>query len=143
MTSHTLYLPASVRTQLENWVEAGYPLETCGLLIGKQKEGQVQVMRVFAARNVNAERAHDRYELAPEDLLAADEAAQAEGLEIVGIWHSHPEHPARPSETDRVQAWQGWSYVILSVYQGRVAELRSWRLMGEAFAEESIAAWQT
>jgi proteasome lid subunit RPN8/RPN11 len=143
MTSHTLYLPASVRTQLENWVEAGYPLETCGLLIGKQNEGQVRVRRAFAARNLNTERAHDRYELAPDDLLAADEAAQAEGLEIVGIWHSHPEHPARPSETDRVQAWQGWSYVILSVYQGRVAELRSWRLMGEAFAEESIAAWQT
>ena len=140
---NTVFLPASVRTQLENWVEAGYPLETCGLLLGKQEEGRVQVRRVLAARNVNTERAHDRYEMAPEDLLAADEAAQAEGLEIVGIWHSHPEHPACPSETDRVQAWQGWSYVILSVYQGRVAELRSWRLTGEAFAEESIAAWQT
>lgn len=143
MTTNTVYLPASVRIQLESWVETGYPLETCGLLIGKQDRDQVQVIRALAARNLNTERAHDRYELAPEDLLAADEAAQAEGLEIVGIWHSHPEHPARPSETDRVQAWQGWSYVILSVYQGRVAELRSWRLTGEAFAEESIAAWQT
>ncbi len=140
---NTVYLPASVRIQLESWVEAGYPLETCGLLIGKQDGSQVQVMRAVSARNLNTERAHDRYELAPEDLLAADETAQAEGLEIVGIWHSHPDHPARPSETDRVQAWQGWSYVILSVYQGRVAELRSWRLAGETFAEESIAAWQT
>lgn len=141
--SNTVYLPAAVRVQLEAWTEAGYPLETCGVLVGTQSEGRVHVSRAVAARNLNTERAHDRYELAAEDWLAADEAAQADGLEVVGIWHSHPDHPARPSETDRVRAWEGWSYLIVSVQQGRAAELRSWRLAGEAFQEESIEAWPT
>jgi proteasome lid subunit RPN8/RPN11 len=142
MMSNTVYLPVPVRAQLESWAEAGYPLETCGVLVGRQTEGQIHVSRAVPARNVNSERTHDRYELAAEDFLAADLAAQAEGLEIVGIWHSHPDHPAQPSETDRMGAWQDWSYIILSVRQGRAVELRAWRLTGEAFVEERVTAWQ-
>lgn len=137
----TVYLAAPIRTQLESWVEAGYPRETCGVLVGSQSDDEVHVSRVFSARNTNTERARDRYELAAEDFLAADQAAAAEGLEIVGIWHSHPDHPALPSETDRVHAWHGWSYVILSVRGGRTADLRCWRLAGAAFAEEIVEPW--
>lgn len=141
MTS-TVYLPAQVRTQLESWVAAGYPHETCGLLIGAQEEGRVWVKKTMQARNDNTERARDRYELNGEDFLAADQAAAGEGLEIVGIWHSHPDHPARASETDRAKAWHGWSYLILSVNKGRVVDLRSWRLAGDQFEEESVETWQ-
>jgi proteasome lid subunit RPN8/RPN11 len=137
-----VYLPAPVRAQLESWVEAGYPYETCGVLVGIQGKAQSYITRAVQTRNINSERAHDRYELSPDDFLAADAAAKADGLEIVGIWHSHPDHPARPSETDRVQAWHGWSYLIVSVLQGCAAELRSWRLVNEAFEEESVASWQ-
>ena len=140
--SYTMYLPVPVRAQLESWAEAGYPRETCGVLVGRQTESQVHVSRAVIARNVNSERAHDRYELAAEDFLAADLAAYAEGLEIVGIWHSHPDHPAQPSETDRMHAWQGWSYIILSVQQGQAVELRAWRLTGEVLAEEMVTSWQ-
>jgi proteasome lid subunit RPN8/RPN11 len=59
-------------------------------------------------------------------------------LEIIGIWHSHPDHPARPSETDRAAAWEGWSYLIASVTKHGVADLRSWRLQGKDFVEENI-----
>jgi proteasome lid subunit RPN8/RPN11 len=59
-------------------------------------------------------------------------------LEVVGVWHSHPDHPARPSETDRNGAWEGWSYLILSVTAEGVPDLRSWRLRGEHFEEEDV-----
>jgi len=135
-----LRLPTSQRLQLEAWVRAGYPMETCGLMLGRAERGIPVVQAVRQARNLNSERAHDRYELDPEDFLAADREARAEGLEILGVWHSHPDHPAVPSETDREAAWPGWSYVILEVAAGSVAALRSWRLAGAAFEEEEIAS---
>lgn len=119
-------------------VHAGYPLETCGLLVGQQSNDQIQVSRVVQAQNLNKERAHDRYELAPQDFIAADTEAQKAGLEIVGVWHSHPDHPARPSEVDRKSAWEGWSYLIMAVNHDGVHDMRSWRLVSERFVEESI-----
>ncbi|MDQ2696098.1 MAG: M67 family metallopeptidase [Pseudomonadota bacterium] len=139
----TLYLPDSVRRQLEAWTAQGYPYETCGVLVGTQQEGEVRVQRAVQARNLNTGRARDRYDLAMDDYAAAEDAAVADGLDIVGIWHSHPDHPARPSETDRQRAWGGWSYVIVAVHQGQAVDLRSWRLAGDHFTEESIAPWPT
>lgn len=133
-----LRLPESAHAELEALVCAGYPFETCGLLVGQQTNGHVAVKRVVQARNVNQERARDRYEFDPRDFMAAEEQARTAGLDIVGIWHSHPDHPARPSETDRAAAWEGWSYVILSVTRDGVRDLRSWRLSNEQFVEESI-----
>ena len=125
-------------------VMAGYPNETCGLIAGKARDSTVEVRDVMAARNLNTERAHDRYELAPDDMLAAEREAVRLGQDIVGIWHSHPDHPAEPSETDRLAAWAGWSYVILSVTREKVVEMRSWRLNGERqFVEEKIEVCRT
>ncbi len=137
-----LHLPEEARHQLCGWVESGYPEETCGLMLGSQDAGEVRIERVLKARNINTERARDRYEVAPEDFLEADTVAEASGLEVVGVWHSHPDHPARPSETDRTNAWPGWSYIILSVERGKVADLRSWRLDADQFSEEAVKQWQ-
>lgn len=133
-----LRLPCALQARLQDWARAGYPSETCGILIGRCGDEDVRVEEVLAARNLNVERARDRYELDPAALLAADEAARDRGLEIVGVWHSHPDHPAVPSATDREQAWRGWSYAIVSVSRGGVEELRSWRLTGTDFVEEMI-----
>lgn len=136
--AHVLRLPPTLRAELETWVRAGYPHETCGLLLGSRKDATCTVARVRQARNVVMERAHDRFELDPEDFLAADAEGRRLGLEIVGVWHSHPDHPARPSETDRAAAWPGWSYLIVSVGRNGVADWRSWQLNGDEFAEEVI-----
>jgi proteasome lid subunit RPN8/RPN11 len=136
-----LYLPEVARTQLCGWAENGYPRETCGLMLGSQDSLGVCVQQVIGVRNANTERAHDRYEVSPEDFLAADSMAETSGLEVVGIWHSHPDHPAHPSETDRSNAWAGWSYVIVSVVEGEVSDLRSWRLDAEQFFEEAVRKW--
>lgn len=133
-----LHLPPALRRSLEAWVRARYPHEACGLLLGRTDGGDVYAEVVTRARNLNIERPRDRYELDPEDFLRADERARCEGSEIVGVWHTHPDHPARPSETDLAQAWERWSYLIVSVNGSGVGEVRAWRLNGERFVEEGI-----
>jgi proteasome lid subunit RPN8/RPN11 len=80
----------------------------------------------------------DRFELDPADWVRADDAARADGLDIVGIWHSHPDHPAEPSETDRLAAHEGYSYLIVNVTRDGVGAMRSWRLAEQRFHEESL-----
>ncbi|HEU0203336.1 MAG TPA: M67 family metallopeptidase [Burkholderiaceae bacterium] len=137
-TAQALQLAPALRAELETWMRAGYPNETCGLLLGRREGATGKVARVRQARNVVAARARDRFELDPADFLAADTEARQLGEEIVGIWHSHPDHPATPSETDRAAAWPGWCYVIASVGRNGVTDWRCWRLNGDEFAEEVI-----
>ena len=134
----TLELDATLQARLRDWAGGGYPHECCGLLLGRAGDGVVRVEEVVQARNVNAERRRDRYEIDPEDFLRADALSRQRGLDIVGVWHTHPDHPARPSETDRESAWPGWSYLILSVGAEGVQAMRSWRLDGHGFVEEAL-----
>lgn len=133
-----LRLPPAIRAELETLACAGYPEETCGLLLGVSSVGDCRVVSLHPGRNVNRERPTDRFELDPLDYLAAERAAAAAGNEVLGVWHTHPDHPAQPSETDRQMAWPGWSYLILSVGAGGVLDLRSWRLAGREFYEEEV-----
>lgn len=134
-----LCLSAEQRQQIAGWAASAYPHEGCGLLLGRRDGRETRVVAVRPARNIRTERARDRYEIDPADYLAAETAASDAGIEVVGIWHSHPDHPARPSPTDRESAWAGWSYVIAAVAAGDVTELRSWRLNGDGcFEEEEI-----
>lgn len=104
--------------------EAGFPHEVCGVLVGTN--GKITHYR--ECRNLNTERAHDRYDLDPESFKEADEWARGEGLEIVGIYHSHPDHPSIASETDRQRAWPEWVYMIFSINGGRYNDARAWVL---------------
>ena len=133
-----LHLPATVRSELARLVADGYPRETCGLLVGRELPDGAEVERVVPARNRDEQRARDRYLLDPDDHLRAENEARAIGRVVVGVWHSHPDHPAQPSETDRAGAWEGWAYLIASVTPQGVAELRSWRLQHDVFHEEPI-----
>jgi proteasome lid subunit RPN8/RPN11 len=135
----TLQLPAAFRTSLEGWARASYPQEGCGLLIGKRGWRDCVIKRVTQAKNLNLARARDRYLLDPQDFLEADRVAREENMEVLGVWHSHPDHPALPSETDRAAAWPDWAYVILAVTGDGVQDLRAWRLNEcQTFDEEVI-----
>lgn len=131
-----LRLSLQLRQQVADSAVRAYPAEACGLLVGRASKERAEVIRIAPARN-RATRA-DRYDLDPEDFLAADLAARADSLEIVGIWHSHPDHPAVPSPTDLARAWNGFSYLILAINRGKEDELRSWRLADERFCEEFL-----
>ncbi len=133
-----LLLPAQARADLVGWVRAEYPHEACGLLVGREQDGLIRVERAVQARNLDLERARDRYELDPGDFVVADARAREQGLDVVGIWHSHPDHPAEPSPTDLAGAFEGWSYLILSVGAGGVEGLRSWRLFAGGFQEQEL-----
>jgi len=131
-------LPEAVRGRMEDRACRRHPHEACGLLLGRRSGSRTAVVDVVESRNLVTARAHDRFELDPADHLAAEELARELGLDVVGIWHSHPDHPAVPSEADRVHAWESWAYVIVSVVDGVARELRAWRLAGERFVEEEV-----
>jgi proteasome lid subunit RPN8/RPN11 len=116
--------------------ESGYPNEVCGVLIGQR--GKITTFK--ECRNLNKERARDRYELDPASFKEADDWARSNGMEILGIYHSHPDHPSRPSEFDRERAWPNWAYIILSIHGGRYKDGRAWILkdFGSHFEEEEI-----
>jgi len=113
-----------------------YPYEGCGLLLGKGD----RVGKVCSVENRRQERANDRYEIDPRDILRIEKEASREGLDIVGFFHSHPDHPDQPSEFDRERAWPEYRYIIVSVHNGSDVSARSWVLSGEggAFQEEEL-----
>lgn len=136
--SHSLSVPAAVRTRLDLLARAGYPQEVCGLLVGSREGGNTVVHRAEPVANLETERADDRYRLDPDAFLVVDRAARRQGLDVVGIWHTHPEHPPRPSATDLELAWTGYVYLILSVIDGTAVEPRAWQLQNEVFIEQPI-----
>ena len=124
-----------------------YPEEGCGFLLGVVTEdGTYRVTDTRRAPNRRSDRPTRRYELTAEDYREADAAAREQGLDVVGTYHSHPDHPARPSETDLAEAtFPGFPYVIVSVREGAPETLTAWTLAPDrsAFTREEIAAGST
>jgi len=108
--------------------QTDYPHECCGFLIGRQTDDATAVTRVLPAGNTRNDSPRNRFEIDPAELFRVDRAARAEGLNVVGFYHSHPDAPARPSEYDREHAWPGYCYVIVSVVQGEPQDMTNWRL---------------
>ncbi len=118
--------------------ERDYPYETCGLLLGKIDRNVRTVFGAYETPNKNPDRKHDRYEIDPRDYMRAEDKAREFNLEIVGVYHSHPDHPDRPSKFDEERAFPDLSYIILSVNKGKVTSYRSWELVDGKFVEEEI-----
>jgi len=95
----------------------GYPNEICGIMLGAQ--GDRTVTEVRRARNIIVDRSRDRYEIDPLDHIRIQREADAAGLDIIGYYHSHPDHPARASVFDTERAWAGYVYVIVSIENGK------------------------
>jgi proteasome lid subunit RPN8/RPN11 len=129
-----LRIIVSARLELERMAAAAYPDEGCGVMVGGFAGPDVTVVRVIPGRNLVTDRARDRYELDPGDILAAEREARRQGLDVVGFWHSHPDHPARPSRFDTERAWPEYAYAICSTTAEGTVDVRAWRL-GEAGGE--------
>lgn len=127
--------------QIHKHGEQAYPQEGAGLMLGMVEGACKHVQAVLTLQNVREEPArHNRYLLSPEDYLRGEDEAARLGLEVLGVFHSHPDHPNRPSEYDREWAWPTFSYLITSVWSGRAIESRAWRLADDraGFIEEEI-----
>ena len=96
-----LRLARDPHAAVAGWAVAGYPREACGLLIGRIVAGGSRVSRAAATRNLSATRSRERFEIDSLEILRRDREAQACGLEVVGIWHSHPDQPADPYDSSR------------------------------------------
>ena len=105
-----------------------YPYECCGLLVGSKDNTGKVVNEAYPVENKNKVRAGDRYEIDPKEFDGIDQKAAKKGFNIIGIYHSHPDHPADPSAFDKecANVWTEYSYIIISVKNGKEEELKSW-----------------
>jgi proteasome lid subunit RPN8/RPN11 len=127
----SLILPQPLYDQLRAHGEETYPHECCGILLGRASETRIEVAQLLRAGNTRTDSAHNRYNIAPQELIAAQREARKSGLDIVGFYHSHPDHPAQWSSTDFAEAhWFGCAYVITAVEKGRAQITNSFLLTG-------------
>jgi len=122
----TLRLSASLVDEIRREGELAYPAECCGVLAGYPGEVK-EVLKLVPVTNRRTDDPH-RYLIAPDDLRRIEAELRPSGLEVLGCYHSHPDHPAVPSAFDTDQAWPWYSYIIVRVDRARAAELTSWVL---------------
>jgi proteasome lid subunit RPN8/RPN11 len=124
--------------------EETYPHECCGVLLGRRGGEERAVTAVVRCGNARGDRLHDRYTIDPRELLRIEKLSRSRGEEIVGFYHSHPDHPARWSQTDLAEAhWLGCSYLITRVAEGRAEATNAFLLAGSGeedkrFVDEEI-----
>ena len=133
-----LRLNSQVDAAIRAHGSATYPNECCGALIGRDG----LVTETLALPNMTDEGARTRFRVTPSDYHTAERRADEVGAELLGFYHSHPDHPARPSPYDLDHAWPFFSYVIVSVRSGVSGDMTSWRLREDrsAFDQEDLNA---
>ena len=150
---YQLWISHDVAERIRRHGAKTFPFECCGALLGRdsafeensdwnrqQFESPREVVELFPLVNRREDSPRNRFAVTAEDVRDAEKAATQHGLEVVGWYHSHPDHPARPSAFDREHAWPWYSYVIVSVISGEPAEMTSWRFNDDRqdYSTESI-----
>lgn len=137
-----ILLPKQLLAEIETHCESTYPNEGAGFIFGKAKDGKVDVSSLLPLENKwEADEQYHRFVLGTSDFVKAEMTAAKRGVDLVGVFHSHPDHPSRPSEFDRDHALPNFAYLITSVQQGQAATTQAWRLVEDRsrFQEDSIA----
>ena len=133
----TLFLSRTLYEAIRAHGEETYPHECCGALLGQPVAGGWRVIEAVRAGNTRTDSAHNRYHIAPLELVHIERKARRQGSEIAGFYHSHPDHPAQWSTTDLAEAhWLGCAYVITAVAKGRAADTNSFLLTGQSEEEK-------
>lgn len=135
--SQPVRVSAEALAAIRSEASRAYPNEGCGALLGPE-DGDVR--EAIPLPNVENEKPRVRFTVSPQDYMSVEEKADARGLKLLGFWHSHPDHPARPSETDRKYAWEGLLTLVIAVEAGVPAALTAWEVPGqdEAFRERTV-----
>lgn len=130
--------------QIHREAAAAYPNECCGIIYGKERGGERVITSLEPVPNgFDAAEQYHRFSISPKQLMDADRKAGERGELVLGFYHSHPDHPAQPSEYDRRHAWPFYSYVIISVAKGEPGDMKSWQLneQSEQFEWQGIARY--
>ena len=127
-------LDAEVEAEIRRHGAETYPNECCGALIANGDT----IVEAFRLPNTTVEGARRRFMIGPDDYRMAEKRARERSGTLAGFYHSHPDHPARPSGTDLAQAWPNLTYIIVAVREGAPEELRSWRLQEDRSGFEEI-----
>lgn len=140
-----LWISGSLAEEIRCRGAETYPHECCGALLGrdserKDRDALREVLGLFPLVNRRDDSPRNRFSVSADDVRSAEKAATAQGLDVIGWYHSHPDHPARPSQYDRDHAWPWYSYIIVSVENGAPQDMTSWRLNDdrEEFSPEGI-----
>jgi proteasome lid subunit RPN8/RPN11 len=134
----------SLVEQIENHARIAYPEECCGFLLGTGENNRRTILKIEPANNINKDLRTMRYEIAPNDIIKMEKQAQENNLWLLGFYHSHPDHPAKPSRYDSEGAWPWYTYLILSVKQGMPKTMRAWNfnIDKHLFEEEKLIVIQ-
>ncbi len=153
-TALSLKMSMEIAQKIRQHGAETYPHECCGALLGRDATGVDgtatagiaelplrEILALFPLVNRREDSPHNRFSVTAEDVRDAEKAARDKKLDVVGWYHSHPDHPARPSQYDREHAWPWYSYVIVSVAGGKPEEMTSWRLSDDRseYSSEEIA----
>ena len=135
----TLKIAEEAIKTMQQDAEAAYPNECCGFILGREVDERF-VEEAFSAQNSKAGDRPRQFEISPADYMKAERYAAEKGLSLLGVYHSHPDHPAYPSEHDLKQAVPHFSYIIYSVQDGKINDVSCWRLnaSGQEFEQERI-----
>ena len=141
-TAGTLLLADELARGIRDHGAKGYPNEACGAILGVDGAESREAKALFPLINRRDDSPRNRFSVDANDVRSAERAAKEQGLELIGWYHSHPDHPAKPSEFDREHAWPWYSYVIVSVAAGQPCEMTSWRLADDRthFEAEQLAS---
>lgn len=133
-------LSSELRGQIEVHAARDYPYECCGAILGVCSGDDKIVRSLKPLENVHEDGHERRFLISPDEMFRLERDSRAQGVKILGFYHSHPDHPARPSEYDREWAWPWYSYIILSVQGGKPAQMTCWNLNEDrgSFTEEPI-----
>jgi proteasome lid subunit RPN8/RPN11 len=144
MADTTLTISKELAEKIRAHGAETYPHECCGALLGKDSEPR-EILGLFPLINRRDDSPRNRFSVSTADVVEAEKTARQQGLDVVGWYHSHPDHPARPSQYDRDHAWPWYSYIIVSVEEGKPQDMTSWRLNDdrEQFSPEGIEIKQS
>lgn len=141
-----LQMPHELMRQMWEHVKRAYPEECCGFLGGTTPQDHLKVVQAIRpVDNARDESRRTRYVIHPAEFKRAEETWEQQGLGIVGIYHSHPDHPAQPSPYDQEHAWPWYSYLVISVQRGEIERARSWVLREDRsqFDEEEMTTLES
>jgi proteasome lid subunit RPN8/RPN11 len=131
-------VPSGILERMRRHGEETYPHECCGFMLGSAEDGLQRIVEIRSQANERTESRENRFLITPDQFKAAECAARTAGLQLVGIYHSHPDSPARPSEYDRDHAWPWFSYIIVSVKGGKADEAHAWQLKEDRSGFEAL-----